>query len=340
MAVSLKPLEQIVICQHVARLVRAKLPLAGELSRIANKSGGSSETTLRTLDEQLSKGKSLAQILAGDDSQSSRILAACIDMGESSGRLADSLEGWAALYMARARDSRMMRVAMIYPTLLILITLASLGFVIWQLIPEYRETYAMFSAELPQWLEMLVWVREQYRILMLAMLLATCLPVVGWVLWRRSLDRNGLPRGAAPRLRVQALATQLLQLGVAGGLPLNQLIRLGVLATGGRPPAADKAFELIRQHRPIPHFPREASMLLSALHAGILSHDDASRSLSMLTERLSTHADRLAARAARWLPMLVALIIGGLTIAIYVFLIYLPWIILLKQIVQPITARA
>ena len=81
--------------------------------------------------------------------------------------------------------------------------------------------------------------------------------------------------------------------------------------------------------------PFETSLLLASLHAGIVSPAEAERDLLCVAQHLHERAEALAARATRWLPMLVALSVGFLTILTYVFLIYLPWILLLQRVVEP-----
>ena len=62
---------------------------------------------------------------------------------------------------------------------------------------------------------------------------------------------------------------------------------------------------------------------------------ETSQHLSSLAHLQRHQADQISLRQARWLPMLVALVVGLLTIMTYVFLIYLPWLLLLKQIALP-----
>ncbi len=325
--------EQLALCQQVARLVRSRLPISGQLSQLSSDASSSLARTANSLDQQLAGGKSLRQALAGENSRDSRILAACIDAGEQSGRLDEMLDHWMEMHLDLDRYSRLVRSALLYPALLIAITLCSLGYVFWRLIPEYRTTYAMFNVDLPTWLAHLVNLRERMGVLVLLLFALLVLPLAIWFLRRRKLDASGLPREIASRLRVQSLATQLLQTSVASGLPLSQSIPLSVLASGGDPSSAERSFDLVRQQTAIPQLARETFMLLASLHAGLVSQPEASEHLATVASYLRQQAAARAAREARWLPMLVALIVGGLTIVTYVTLIYLPWILLLQSIV-------
>lgn len=327
--------QQLALCQQVARLVRSELPIAGELSRLNAEATGKHAVTARGVDGQLTAGKSLAGAIAADSSRASRQLTACIVIGEKAGGLATSLEAWTEMHLACARYRKTLHAALIYPGLLIVVTLASLTYVIWQLIPEYRAAYEQFSVALPVWVEWLVAVREQLGWVLCGMLLLAVAPLIVWYWHRHSLDAAGLPRDMPQRLQAQALSTAILKLGIDSGQPLATLVPWSVQASCGNPLAAEGSFAKVQQQQRVPQLASETSMLVGALHAGLLTADETSRHLAEVAQTLRQQADARAARAARWLPMLVALTIGGLTILTYVFLIYLPWIWLLRRIIEP-----
>ena len=327
--------EQLAICQQVARLVRSQLPLPGELARSANQTSGAGRAA-RSVDEQLTAGKSLTDALAGESSRDSRVLAACIEVGEQCGCLAQTLEAWTEYHLACRRYARNLRGALLYPVLLLIVMLCSIGFVVWRLIPEYRLTYALFDAQLPSWLNALVTIRERMGWLLVGLMLASVVPLLLWSSRRSSFDRWGQPRERAARAQTHALATKLLHIGVGAGVPLSQLIPCSVQASGGARSASDQALTSLQQQQPIPQLCRESSLLMASLHGGLISAKEAAEHLGEIVRFLRQQADDSAASAARWLPMLVALVVGGLTLLTYVCLIYLPWILLLQKIATPV----
>ncbi|MCA9159433.1 MAG: type II secretion system F family protein [Planctomycetales bacterium] len=326
--------EKLAVCQQVARLVRSKLPLAGELARSA-KHASSAAKAARSVDEQLMAGKSLSDALAGEPTRDSRVLAACIEVGEQSGSLEKTLEVWTEYHLACSRYARTLRGALLYPVLLIIVMLCSLGFVVWVLIPEYQQTYAQFDAQLPSWLSALVSIRAQMRWLMVGLVLAAVVPLLWWARRRRSFDRWGQPRERAARAQSQALATELLQIGVGAGVPLSRLIPYSVQASGGQRSSGEQALAGLRRQQPIPQLCRETTLLMASLHGGLISAKETAEHLKEVASFLRQQADDSAASAARWLPMFVALVVGGLTLLTYVCLIYLPWILLLQRIATP-----
>ena len=200
--------EQLALCKQVARLARARLPIAGELSK-QMQSSEKLRLSASELDEHLQSGKSLTQALAADNSRDSRILSACIQAGEISGRLDRTLEAWTSMHMANSRSTKSLRAAMLYPLVLIAVTVASLGYVTYYLIPEYKKTYELFDRNLPLWLDSISRVREHFWWLVIVLTVLAIAPLVLWAIRRRQFDAIGLPVDRAPRLRLQGLASEL-----------------------------------------------------------------------------------------------------------------------------------
>ena len=117
--------------------------------------------------------------------------------------------------------------------------------------------------------------------------------------------------------------------------PLMQIVPLSVAATGADEKRSSTAFEKLQNRSMIEPLGRESTLLLALLHTGLMDRNEASRNLATLGQHLQQRADQVAQRQVRWLPMMIALVVGSLTILTYVFLIYLPWLLLLKQIIDP-----
>ena len=325
--------ERLALCQQVARLARARLPISGELSK-QMQSSKKLRQSASALDEQLQSGKSLSQALATDDSRDSRILAACIQAGEISGRLDRTLEAWTSMHLANSRSTKSLRAAMLYPLMLIAVTVASLGYVTYYLIPEYKKTYELFDRRMPIWLDLITRVREQFWWLVIVLAILAVAPLVIWAIRRRQFDSMGLPVDRAPRLRLQALASELASHMIDSSTPLMQIVSLSVAATGADKKRSSTAFEKLQNRTMIEPLGRESTLLLALLHTGVMDRIDASQYLATLGQHLLQQADQVAQRQVRWLPMMIALVVGLLTILTYVFLIYLPWLLLLKQIMN------
>ncbi len=325
--------DRLALCEHVARLARARLPISGELSRSVR------TTRLRAaasqVDEQLQSGMSLTQTLANDPSRDSKILAACIQAGESSGRLDLALEAWTAMHLSNSQSTQSLRAAMLYPLTLIVVALCSLGFVIWSLIPEYQKTYELFDRDLPLWLETLTRLHGHFWWLISGITIFAVAPLMIWAVRRRRFDAIGLPLDRVRRFRLQSLAAEIASLLLANQTPLMQAVKLSVSATGVSDSYTATAFEKLQKRTTIEPIGREVTLLLAALHTGIMDRDEVVKLLSSLASFLRQRANDHAQRQTRWLPIMVALVVGLLTAVTYVFLIYLPWLLLLKQIISP-----
>ncbi len=327
--------DRLAVCEQVARLVKAQLPIAGELSKIANGMSGSSAELAKSVDSELAQGKQLSDILAGDASSESRVLAACITAGEASDCLDHALHCWSSMHLANQRATQRLRSAMVYPTALIFITVASLVYVIWSLIPEYRVTYALFDQDLPAWLSAIVWLRDRVGFVLLAIVLLASLIAALWT-WRKQRNKtHSTSHGSAADLRLQALASEVAAMMLKAQVALNRTSHTSAAAAGGTEEEIENAFEKIRNQKPAHPLNRESSMLMSALHAGLIPVAEVAQELLHLASHFRESADIESARRARWLPMLVALCVGTVTILTYACLIYLPWIWLLQKIVSP-----
>ena len=327
--------ERLAICQQIARLTRSRLPISGELAR--NIRAAKFHKTAQQVDEQLMSGKSLSQVLASDDARDSRILSACIEAGETSGQLDRTLEAWTAMHLANSQASSSLRTAMLYPLLLIAVTICSLGFVFWKLVPEYSATYALFDRQLPSWLVVLSQLHAYAWWIIGALAVMAVAPLLIWAVRRRRLDSIGMPLDRARRLRLQGLAAELSSLLIANQTPLMKAVPLSVAATGVAQSQVTNSFAKIQKREIIESLGRESTLLLSSLFAGVMDGKEASEHLATLAAHLQHQADQNSQRQVRWLPMLIALVVGLLTVLTYVFLIYLPWLLLLKQMINPIS---
>ena len=147
------PLTQLQVCQQIAKLVRAKLPVAGKLSKLIAQKNTSVGKLAESVDEGLLSGQSLANALAGDDSYHSRILAACINAGEQSQRLDETLDNWSRMHLSNQHNRKTLLANLLYPTLLISVAFVSLFLLIKNIVPSYIEAYDQLEAKIPGWLE-------------------------------------------------------------------------------------------------------------------------------------------------------------------------------------------
>lgn len=322
------------VCQRIASLVRAKLPIAGELAKPHRSMTASASALAESVDQEIQQGKSLVAALASESDPNSRILAACIEGGEKSGAIDHTLQSWTGIHIAGSRARKTFTVALLYPVLLIMTTLVSLSFVAWKLIPQYELTYATFEQALPGWLQAIVWLRNQFWLLTIGLAVLMLLPLL---IWRFSSQRragNGLARDHAAQERIQWLTADLAATMLKAERPLNEIAPLITQAAGGDKQAVESAFANLQSQKGLAPVARETSTLLSALFSGVLSPKETVQNLQDVADHFAQSAEQYDAKQARWIPMFVAIVVGIITVASYTFLIYMPWIWLMREIVE------
>lgn len=326
--------QQIALCQQIARLTHSKLPLEAHLQDIAKSESGALAQSAATVEQQLVQGKRLVDALAAEDTRDSRILAACIEAGQSCNRLDKTLEEWTSMHIANAQSAKRLRSVMVYPVLLILILLISIGLTSWHLIPEIRDTYELFDRNLPAWLEWLVWTRSHFAWMISLMILMTVSPLLIWLRRRFIRDSHGVPKQRVKRMRLQALATRLAHVQLMSSRPLSEILPRCMQAMGLPKSESELAFKRLQEQGPLVPLPAETSMLLGAIYGGVINREKAMELLDQIGKQLSFRADVESLRESRWLPMLVAIVVCVVVLISYLLLIYLPWVELLRQIVK------
>ena len=334
---SLSLSQQLELSRELARLVRARLPLETALAQLSREDQSDRGRAATEVNEQLTSGKPLAQALASGASRSSQMLAAAIELGQSHGRLDEALESWTSLYASLGRMQQRLLVASVYPILLMLLTIVSLTLTAWHLIPHYENAFLILADEPPVWLGALSWVKRHLVLLVAALVLAVCTPLIAWWLRRRGVTSSGVYRDKASRAYLHAHVARLALVAVRSGQAIVDLLPMLERAAGLPLKVAESrlgASALERSRLSGVLLGRETTMILSSLESGLLSPEKGETLLESVATQTKRYADEQADRQTRWLPIFVALIVGTVTVLTYVALIYGPWVILFYEIVD------
>lgn len=326
--------ERLRLCQQIARLVRAKLPIAGQLRKLESLQGGPSNLATE-VSQKLEDGQSLASALAGDNSHQSRILAGCIQAGEVANRLDAALNQWSAMQLANLRNQRSLWASLLYPAILVLIAIVAIFLLVDQLVPMYAVMYQQLDHEVPWWLAGVVWAHDHPWIL--ALVLLSCILVPFAVIFgrRQGLDSSGLPRHPVRRKRLFALSTEIAQFLLEAKVPLQQTAQLTCQAAGVEERrAADAAAQIVSEAPNIPSMAPEASLILNELHSNLITNQEATENLQLTARVYEETAEQTANATIRRLPMLIAVSVGITIACAYAGLIYAPWVQLLTEIVD------
>ncbi len=317
------------LSDQIARLARSQLPFHRRLLLSVSQSRGNERASIG---EQVAIGMPLSQILTQDRSPQSQVLAACIEAGLASHRQSQLLRRWVEVQLANMRNARSLRTSMAYPCVLILIMLTSICGLFWLLIPEYEKMYVVSSLTIPWWIEALEQARTYLPWVIVGIAIFTMTPFFIWMVRSNGRNRDGQPRLYGHRLRLQSLAADVASAMVANQASMDAVLRVSVAASGADAAAANKASEMLNKTRLVPALGKELSLLLVALQQGVMEAPKVCEQLEQLAKNWRAQANFWMQSRIRWFPMLVALVVGGITICSYVLLVYLPWILLLMQI--------
>jgi type II secretory pathway component PulF len=268
------------------------------------------------------------------------MLAAAIDIGQSAGRLDVALESWTSLHASLSGMRKRLFAASVYPALLMFVAVVSLTMTAWQLIPHYERAFAVFSDEPPVWLGAVAWIHRHLWYCVALFLLAMLMPALVWWWRRRGVTALGVYREEASRCYVQSHVARLAVLALNSGRPVSELVRALERAAGrpGLPGSVGEVDEVVQapnEEVTQQVLGRETTMTLAALEGGIVTPEQCQTLLESIATQTKRQGDVQAQKAARWLPMLVALIVGAAVATTYVVLIYGPWLMLFHQIASP-----
>jgi general secretion pathway protein F len=200
--------------EELSTLVRAGLPIDRSLSITAELA---SKPALRSviLDilKQIKAGRSLAEALAAHPKQFSRLYVNMIRAGEAGGVLDVILERLAEFEQSADELRSYMIGALIYPALLTSVGLASVGILMYFVIPKFAAIFEDVGASVPPATLALLKVSEYTRNYWWVVLLSTAVAVVMTRLWLKT------PFGArtwdATKLKLPLLGPTILKIEVA-----------------------------------------------------------------------------------------------------------------------------
>lgn len=330
--------------REMAALVRAGLPLEESLGRFAEDFGHGPGELAARLQQETTKGKSLADAVAAQGDALPPVYRAVVDAGLKSGRLAAALEGFAE---SAARISDLRRItaqAWAYPLMVIVMAIAMLFMVGALVLPGY------------EWLELgnRVWMAPlevSRRTALWLMLAAPCVAAVLAVIWWRRSARASASLGTqrwvrwipgakrAMQLGSQANFAEMLGLLVSCRVPFVDALPLAASASGSeqlRAAAAALQSQLVAGQpltaktdalHGLPPLVRTA--LLAAPHERALA-PALDQAAEVYRERARSWIDHIALTA----PIVATLLVGAVVTGAYALLLFQPYVAVLKEASQ------
>ena len=339
--------EFLVFNQELAALLRAGIPLVQSLDIVRRRAGH--PVLKKVLDDVYERVRSGAALSAAFEAQGDLfpgVYTASVLAGEKSGGLEEVLRRYIAYARVISGVRRRTISALVYPGILLLLSIVVVAVIVLQVVPEFGDFYAGMGAELPLATRVLMGVSTVLRESWLPAL-AVAAAFAG-ALWRwlalpgrrALLDRLLLRAPAAGSLARKFAASQLartLATLLGGGIPLVGALDVAARSIGNRH-VAEQVAEVSREVR-------EGRALADAMAArGVfppvaVRMVEVGESSGALQEMLNSTADffdeEIETTLSRFMTLIepVLLVVMGVVIAALLLALYWP-LLQLGSVVQ------
>jgi type IV pilus assembly protein PilC len=236
--------EFLVFNQELATLLKAGMPLVQSLDILRQRmSNPLFKGILDDIHEKVRAGTALSDAFAGHGDMIPGVYTASLMAGEKSGNLENVLRRYVAYVKVVTAVKRKTLSALIYPTVLLCLSLAVVTIIVLRVVPAFSEFYGQFGHELPLTTRAIVGVSEFARtnLLLIVLALASAGTAVSYWLKRpgqRERFDALLLRLPAIGPTVRKFATSQLARTLAtllgGGIPLVNAVEIACRSIGNR----------------------------------------------------------------------------------------------------------
>jgi type IV pilus assembly protein PilC len=330
--------EFLVFNQELATLLKAGMPLVQSLEILRQRvTNPTLKSVLDDVHERVRSGTSLSEAFEAHGELFPGVYTASLLAGEKSGGLEQVLRRFVAYMKVIGGVRRRTLSALMYPAILVLLSLAVVTIIVVRVVPAFAEFYGTFGHELPLVTRGIIAVSKfasTFWPVLLLVTAGTTFAVWGWsqsAANRARLHRVlvGIPvlGGVARKFATSQLARTLATL-LGGGLPLVTSIGVASRAIGNRFMAAE--LEVVGQRV------REGESMSGAMLARGTFPDvavkmvEVGESTGALQEMLNSLADfydeEIETTLGRFVTLVepVLLVVMGLVIATLLLALYLP----------------
>jgi len=330
--------EFLVFNQELATLLKAGMPLVQSLDilrrRVANTVF---KSVLDDVQERVRAGNSLSEAFEAHGTLFPGIYTASLLAGEKSGNLEQVIRRYVAYVKVVATVRRKTISALVYPIILLLLSLAVVSIIVLRVVPEFGAFYAQFDRPLPLSTQIIVAVSDfvrGYFILLVTGLVAAVVAFWAWL--RQPAQRERFDRwvlqlpGVGPIARKfstsQAARTLATLLG--GGIPLVNAIDISARSIKNRYIARElqSAGQQVREGRAL-----AVAMNDSGAFADVaVKMVEVGESTGALQEMLNSLADfydeEIDTNLGRFITLVepILLVIMGIVIAGLLLALYMP----------------
>jgi type IV pilus assembly protein PilC len=335
---SIREREFLIFNQELATLLRAGIPLVQALDLLTRRTETPAFRALLTdVCERVRSGTALSDAFDAHRHNIPTIYPASLVAGERSGNLDAMLRRYVEYAKTVALVRRKVRTALVYPVILLSLSIGLVSFIIVKVVPAFTDFYESFGSTLPTATRLLIACSAAIRAHFFLLLLVGIVSALALMVWLRTpdhrvtLDRwllrvpilGDIARKFATSQMARTLATLL-----GGGLPLVNALDITARSVGNRYVAG----ELTQVSGRV----REGVAFAAALDARHVFPDvaikmsEVGESTGALQEMLNTVADfydeEIATSLERFITLIepILLILVGIVIAGLLLALYLP----------------
>lgn len=330
--------EFLVFNQELATLLKAGMPLVQSLDilrrRVANPVF---KSVLDDVQERVRAGSALSEAFEAHGALFPGVYTASLLAGEKSGNLEQVIRRYVAYVKVVATVRRKTISALVYPAILLALSLVVVSIIVLRVVPEFGAFYAQFDRELPLSTRMIVAVSNFARGYFLLILLALAAAVVGlWMWFRHPAQRERLDRwllqlpaiGPIARKFSTSQAARTLATLLGGGIPLVNAIDVSAKSIKNRYIARELevAGQKVREGRAL-----AAAMNDSGAFADVaVKMVEVGESTGALQEMLNSLADffdeEIDTNLSRFITLVepLMLVVMGIVIAGLLLALYMP----------------
>jgi type IV pilus assembly protein PilC len=327
----------LILNQQFNTLVKAGLPILRALDLLADRAASLKlRPVLSQVRDRVREGRSLSEAVA-EAGVFSKVYSTAILAGEKSGNLSGVLDYYIAYQRVSTGVKKKIVATLVYPTILIFVSILILSYIVTVVIPKFAELYRDLNVDLPGPTQLLLAVTVDYRFVLLGCVVALLLSALGVFLWSRTQDGGAVIDRL--KFRLPVIGDTLLKFQVAQfSRTLATLLAGGTPLVAGLQTASDalasklvrgtvlQATQLVREGESL-HSALASTRVMPDLALDMIEVGESSGALApMLTSVAEFYEEEVSLRLSMLVSVIepVLLIFMGLFVAAILISLYLP----------------
>jgi type IV pilus assembly protein PilC len=323
--------------QQFVTLIKAGLPILKSLELLAERlTDKNLSPFIRAVRDEVKTGSSLSEAFARQ-AVFAPIYVTSIMAGEKSGAIVEVLERYITYQRLTLSVRKKILVSLVYPALLVALTIGLVGFLIAYVVPAFAELYSGMGSDLPTITVFLISIGTSFKDYIFVILAALAAAIIAFQLWIRTesakliLERLALSIPVLGDVWIKFQSAQFCRvLGtlLIGGIPLVQALTTAAESLNARllRVATDKIQKMVREGQTLSHS-MSTTGVFPQLAVDMCEVGESTGALpNMLNSTAEFFDDEVTTRVTAALSLIepVIMIALGLFVAFVLVALYLP----------------